>query len=139
MDYRVQVLWRDARPDGTPNVPDGRAEAVLDDIRTLGISDVESVRVIDLYFLRGNLSIQQVEHLCRELLVDPVVQGARVSSSRFQVRGSRFQVEDPTGGSPPTLNLQPLTTNSDSLSAHQLFSYSTIQQINSSTKNNNHV
>jgi phosphoribosylformylglycinamidine synthase II len=72
MDYHVQVFW-DAP------VPDGRAKAVLDDIHILGILSVESVQVSDLYFLRGDLTRNQVGTLCDELLVDPVVQGARVS------------------------------------------------------------
>jgi phosphoribosylformylglycinamidine synthase II len=72
MDYRVQVFW-DAP------VPDGRARAVLDDIRILGIPSVEAVRVSDLCFLRGDLSRDDVQILCDELLVDPVVQGAHAS------------------------------------------------------------
>lgn len=67
MDYRIEVYW-------VATVPDGRAEAVLDDIRTLGVEAVESVQVSDLYFLRGDLTGEQVDTLCRELLVDPVVQ-----------------------------------------------------------------
>jgi phosphoribosylformylglycinamidine synthase len=71
MDYHVQVFW-DAP------VSDGRAKAVLDDIHILGIRSVESVQVSGLYFLRGDLTRDQVGTLCDELLVDPVVQGARV-------------------------------------------------------------
>ena len=62
MDYHVQVFWDAA-------VPDGRAKAVLDDIRILGIGAVESVQVSDLYFLRGDLSRDQVDTLCGELLI----------------------------------------------------------------------
>ena len=67
MDYRIQVSWNE-------NVPDGRATAILGDIGALGLDCVQRVEVSDLYFLRGDLSIKQVDVLCRELLVDPVVQ-----------------------------------------------------------------
>jgi phosphoribosylformylglycinamidine synthase II len=81
MDYHVQVYWN-------ASVPDGRARAVLDDIRVLGVDGVESVRVSDLYFLRGDLTSEQVGQLCHELLVDPVVQGCRVSSYGVRVGGA---------------------------------------------------
>ena len=88
MDYHVQVFW-DA------SVPDGRAKAVLDDIRILGIDAVESVQVSDLYFLRGELSRDQVDTLCDELLVDPVVQGARVSRYGEPEQGAAAAGNDP--------------------------------------------
>ena len=64
-DYRIQVVW-------STDVPDGRAKAVLDDVRVLGIDDVRSVRVSDLFFVRADVSREQVDTLCHELLVDPV-------------------------------------------------------------------
>ena len=78
MDYRIEVYWN-------TSVPDGRAEAVLADLRLLDVPHVESVRVNDLYFVRGDLSAEGVDLLCHELLVDSVVQGFKVSSFRFQV------------------------------------------------------
>lgn len=82
MDYRVLVFWQ-------ASVPDGRARAVVDDTHILGVPGVESVRIDDLYFLRGDLSLAQVDRLSRELLVDPVVQGVHVSrvEPRFTGRG----------------------------------------------------
>jgi phosphoribosylformylglycinamidine synthase II len=88
MDYRVEVFW-DAP------VPDGRARAVLDDIHILGIPSVESVRVSDLYFLRGDLSRDEIRALCDELLVDPVVQDARASRYGDADRGSAQGGSDP--------------------------------------------
>ncbi len=67
MEYRIQVSWK-------ADVPDGRAAAVLGDIRALGLDCVAAVEVGDLYFLRGHLSADQIDILCHELLVDPVVQ-----------------------------------------------------------------
>ena len=78
MDYRVRVFWR-------ADVPDGRARAVLNEARRLFAligaepPKIEAVCVDDLYFVRGELTSAQVEQLCRELLVDPVVQGWSVS------------------------------------------------------------
>jgi len=97
MDYRVTVSWQ-------ASAPDGRAEGILSGIRALHIDcalgdrlapDVEpapndgpapdagrdavaSVQVSDLYFLRGDLTPDQVEQLCHELLVDPIVQSFQV-------------------------------------------------------------
>jgi phosphoribosylformylglycinamidine synthase II len=68
MEYRVNVFWN-------AEVPDGRAKAILADIHALGVEAAESVRVSDLYFIRGELDAGEVETLCRELLSDPVVQG----------------------------------------------------------------
>jgi phosphoribosylformylglycinamidine (FGAM) synthase-like enzyme/phosphoribosylformylglycinamidine (FGAM) synthase PurS component len=97
MDYHVQVYWN-------ASVPDGRAKAVLDDIRVLGVDGVHAVRVSDLYFLRGDLPVEQVERLCHELLVDSVVQG-------FQVKGSRSTGYSSLGTQPSTSNLQSATCN----------------------------
>jgi phosphoribosylformylglycinamidine (FGAM) synthase-like enzyme/phosphoribosylformylglycinamidine (FGAM) synthase PurS component len=78
MDYRIEVYWN-------THVPDGRAEAVLADLPLLDVPPVESVRVNDLYFVRGDLSAEDVDLLCHELLVDSVVQGFRVSGFGSQV------------------------------------------------------
>jgi phosphoribosylformylglycinamidine synthase II len=81
MDYRIEVFW-------SASVPDGRARAALDDIRELGIDGVRSVQVSDLYYLRGDLTREQVNMLCDELLVDPVVQGAHVTAHETRDSGS---------------------------------------------------
>jgi len=81
MEYRIKVFWK-------ADVPDGRAREVLDGIRALGISQVSSVAVSDLYFVRGELSTDDVETLCRELLVDPVVQGVCVLGDGIAVIGA---------------------------------------------------
>ncbi len=95
MDYRVQVCWK-------ADVPDGRARAVLDDIHVLGIPSVDSVQVSDLYFLHGDLTGEQVETLCQELLVDPVVQG-------FQVTRCDWSVGRPPDDQRATSTSQPWT------------------------------
>ena len=70
MNYRVEVFWKD-------RAPEGRARNLLTEIVGLGITGVEEMRVSDLYFLRGELSKNDMERLCQELLVDSAVQGYR--------------------------------------------------------------
>ena len=54
--------------------PDPRGEALQADIRDLGISTVNRVRVSNIYLLEGGLSPEEVNIICRELLADPVVE-----------------------------------------------------------------
>ena len=81
-DYCITVSWH-------ARAPDGRAQGILSDVRTLhtgpGGSDlrperVRSVQVDDLYFVRGDLTRTQVETLCHELLVDPIVQDFQIQA-----------------------------------------------------------
>jgi phosphoribosylformylglycinamidine synthase len=67
LDYRVEIFW-------SAEVPDGRAVDLLSHIARLGLQNVHRVRVSDLYFLRGDLSPTDLEHLTHELLVDPTVE-----------------------------------------------------------------
>jgi phosphoribosylformylglycinamidine synthase subunit PurSL len=63
---------------------------LLSDICALGIHSVERVEHHALYFLFGDLSDRQVERLCRELLVDPIVQRVEttlISDKLSSVRG----------------------------------------------------
>jgi phosphoribosylformylglycinamidine synthase len=93
MDYRIQVYWK-------ANAPDGRAKAVLADLPMVDVLSVRSVQVNDLYFVRGDLSAQDVDLLCHELLVDPVVQGFRVSNAPPPSRPIRRSTQSPGGGKP---------------------------------------
>lgn len=65
--YRIQVI---------PLPGETRPGYLLDDIRALGIQGVRRVERSALYFLRGDLSPEQIRLLCDELLVDPIVQRA---------------------------------------------------------------
>ncbi len=65
--YRVQV---EPRAGETP------AGYLLADIAALGISGVTRVERRALYFLRGELTPDEVQRLCGELLADPVVERA---------------------------------------------------------------
>ncbi|MBN1582555.1 MAG: phosphoribosylformylglycinamidine synthase subunit PurL [Anaerolineae bacterium] len=68
MEYRINVFWRAA-------LPDGRAADLLSQIAQLGIGRVRQVQVSDLYFVRGDLSSEELAQLANELLADPIVEG----------------------------------------------------------------
>jgi phosphoribosylformylglycinamidine synthase II len=70
VEYRIEVYWQ-------ADVPDGRVADVLAQIAQLGLDQVRSVQVSDLYFLRADLSPADLERLATELLADPVVEGYR--------------------------------------------------------------
>jgi phosphoribosylformylglycinamidine synthase II len=66
--FRVEVSVK-------PDLPDPRGEALKADIRDLGITSVQKVRVSDVYWLEGELSPQELELICSQLLADPIVEG----------------------------------------------------------------
>jgi phosphoribosylformylglycinamidine synthase len=53
---------------------DAQGEILRKDIQDLGIRGVKEVRVIQVYMLDADLSQDEIEKICRELLVDEVVQ-----------------------------------------------------------------
>jgi phosphoribosylformylglycinamidine synthase subunit PurSL len=65
--YRVEVRVKSG-------LRDPRGEALQADIRDLGITGAEQVRVNDVYLLEGDLHENELERICRELLADPVIQ-----------------------------------------------------------------
>jgi len=64
--FRVQV-------DLKPEQQDWRGRALLQNASALGIQSVQDVRVSDLYFLRGQLTLPELERIARELLSDPII------------------------------------------------------------------
>jgi phosphoribosylformylglycinamidine synthase len=91
MNHCIEVFWRTAEPDG-------RAVDLSLQIAQIGIERVQSVRVSELTFIRGDLSAAEVERLADELLVDPIVEGYRWWSGRtvaaLQARRSADQGAD---------------------------------------------
>jgi phosphoribosylformylglycinamidine synthase II len=65
--FRVEVSVKSS-------LPDPRGEALKADIRDLGITAVSRARVSNIYMLEGELSRQELDAICRELLADPVVE-----------------------------------------------------------------
>ncbi len=71
MEYRIEVNWQ-------ADVPDGRVTDLLAQIAQLGLGQVRSVQVSDLYFVRGELTHADLEQLAQELLADPIVENYRL-------------------------------------------------------------
>ena len=55
----------------TSNQPDARGAGLVKDIHDLGISTVTDVRVVDLYWLDGDLAAGDLNLIGRNLLADP--------------------------------------------------------------------
>jgi phosphoribosylformylglycinamidine synthase II len=73
VEYRIEVNWQ-------ADVPDGRVADLLAQIAQLGLGQVHSAQVSDLYFVRGELTHPDLERLAQELLADPVVEGYRAQA-----------------------------------------------------------
>jgi phosphoribosylformylglycinamidine synthase subunit PurSL len=82
MEFRVEVFW-------STDLPDGRATHLLARLERLGIPPVPQVRISDLYFLRGNLSVTVLDRLAVELLVDPIVEGYHLQPIHAPRAGDR--------------------------------------------------
>jgi phosphoribosylformylglycinamidine synthase II len=70
MDYRIVVSWRS---DGS-RASDGRIADLLSQLAHLPVPPIARVEVSNLYFLRGDLTPDQVDRVAAELLADPVVE-----------------------------------------------------------------
>jgi phosphoribosylformylglycinamidine synthase II len=58
---------------------DPRSIGYLSDAHSLGIQQVQEISCHDLYFLRGQLSAEQVQQLANQLLHDPVTQSVETT------------------------------------------------------------
>ena len=67
MDYCVEVTVREGAHDA-------RAQTLASQIEQLGVDRVEWVGVADRYYLQGEITALEVEHLAAELLHDPIVE-----------------------------------------------------------------
>lgn len=63
----VDVLYK-------PGVTDPVSDSVLKGIRDLGILGVSSVRTGKRYIIKGNLSEEDIERICKRLLANDVIQ-----------------------------------------------------------------
>ncbi len=61
-----------------PGVPNRRGPALLKDIADLNLSGVKTARVIEVYWLKGDIARNAVETLAREALADPVTEIFRI-------------------------------------------------------------
>ncbi len=72
--YRVEVCLKS-------HLPDARGLGLVRDIHDLGITTVSKVRIVDIYWLDADLTTDELDLLCRELLADPVTQEYRHDSA----------------------------------------------------------
>ncbi|MDZ4245966.1 MAG: phosphoribosylformylglycinamidine synthase subunit PurS, partial [Dehalococcoidia bacterium] len=59
------------------HLPDARGLGLVRDIHDLGITTVSQVRVVDIYWLDADLTTEELDIICRQLLADPVTQDYR--------------------------------------------------------------
>ncbi len=67
MIYRIDV-------SPAAGTPDRRGAALLKDIADLNLSGVKTARVIEVYWLKGDIDCGSIEKLAREALSDPVTE-----------------------------------------------------------------
>ena len=84
MNYKIEIFHKDG-------VFDAEGEKVKSDIRDLGISGIKKVKTEQLYIINGNLTDKEIETVCKELLIDSVVQEYRIVD--FQTITSHTQTE----------------------------------------------
>lgn len=79
MIYRVEVRLKG-------HLPDARGLGLVRDIHDLGITTVSGARVVDIYWLDGDLTADEVRLICQRLLVDAVTQEYRCSTSHGEIK-----------------------------------------------------
>ncbi|MFC1899936.1 phosphoribosylformylglycinamidine synthase subunit PurS, partial [Chloroflexota bacterium] len=78
------------------NLPDARGLGLVKDITDLGIDTVLAVRVLDVYWLDADLTQEEIDLLCQNLLTDPVIQEYRCDpeySLESMTTGDSYTVE----------------------------------------------
>jgi len=71
------------------HLTDARGAGLTSEIADLGINTVSGVRVLDVYWLDGDLNEGELELVCRELLADPITQDWRCGKARRRTAGVR--------------------------------------------------
>ncbi len=82
------------------------SQTVLADIQQLGIGNIKDVKVVNVYFVEGNITLAQAQRIGQELLVDPIVETCRVLSKpepwKLKSKGRIVEVSFNTGVMDPT-------------------------------------
>jgi len=63
----------------------------------MGSSNVASVEIANLYFLKGNLTSSDIERIATELLADPVTEGYQWFNGYYDNEGNRLEGDHPNG------------------------------------------
>ena len=74
MEWKVEVSLK-------PNINDAVGSGITQDIKDLGITDVDQVRTAQLYWLNGDITEKELETICVALLTDSITQHYAYSSS----------------------------------------------------------
>jgi phosphoribosylformylglycinamidine synthase len=73
VEWKVEVSLKS-------NINDAVGNGIAQDIKDLGITDVEQVRTAQLYWLNGNITEAELETICVALLTDSITQRYAYSS-----------------------------------------------------------
>ena len=74
MKWKIEVSYK-------PETPDAIGQGILQDINDLGLTGVESVHTVQIYWIEGDINANAIERICAELLADPVTQNYVYSHS----------------------------------------------------------
>ena len=74
MKWKIEVSYK-------PDTPDAIGQGILQDVTDLGLTGVESVRTVQIYWIEGEVNSHAIKRICAELLADPVTQNYAYSCS----------------------------------------------------------
>lgn len=74
MEWKIEVGYK-------PNATDSYGEGIKNDIKDLGILDVQDVKTMQIYMLVGDIDESDVENICKNLLTDSITQYYEYKSS----------------------------------------------------------
>jgi len=87
MLYEIEIKDR-------PGIFDAVGSGIKKDILDLGINSVRDVRFSQIFILEGNLSQEEVERICEELLVDKISQEYHINANGSKAKAKKeFIVE----------------------------------------------
>ncbi len=67
MEWKIEVGYKS-------NATDSYGEGIKNDIKDLGILDVQDVKTMQIYILLGDVDESDVENICKNLLTDSITQ-----------------------------------------------------------------
>ena len=74
MKWNIEISYK-------PETPDAIGRGILQDSTDLGLTGIESVQTVQIYWIEGEVNSPAIEHICSELLADPVTQNYVYSDS----------------------------------------------------------
>ena len=76
-----------------PGLLDGRSAGLIDSVKDLGVQGVEGFGVSALYILKGELTEETVQRICKDLLGDPVAEQVRIGQGRLPSFDGNLTIE----------------------------------------------